>query len=109
LPLCLLDRGMQNRRIVDAVFESVGARPNARVETNSMMSIYCYLRSGYWSSVVPRSFVEWLAPPPGLHIARLIEPTVTKAVGLVVADRDPIPPLLTAFWEHIERETARER
>jgi DNA-binding transcriptional LysR family regulator len=104
LPLCLLDHGMQNRRIVDAVFESVGARPNARVETNSMMGIYCYLRSGYWSSVVPRSFVEWLAPPAGLLVARLVEPTVTKTIGLVVADRDPIPPLLTAFREHIERE-----
>jgi DNA-binding transcriptional LysR family regulator len=104
LPLCLLDHSMQNRRIVDAVFEATGARPNARIETNSMMSIYCYLRAGYWSSVMPRSFVEWLAPPPGLRVAALVEPVVTKAVGLVIADRDPISPLLSAFREHIERE-----
>jgi DNA-binding transcriptional LysR family regulator len=104
LPLCLLDRRMQNRRIIEAAFESVGSRPNARVETNSMMSVYCYLRSGYWSSVMPRSFVEWLAPPPGLRVAALVEPTVTKAVGLVIADRAPTPPLLSAFWSHVERE-----
>ncbi len=102
LPLCLLDHSMQNRRILDAVFERAGARPNARIETNSMMSVYCYLRSGYWSSVVPQSFVEWLAPPPGLRIARLIEPEVTKTIGLVIADRDPIPPLLAAFRRHLQ-------
>ena len=108
LPLCLLHRDMQNRRIIESIFQSVGARPNARVETNSMMSKYCYLRSGYWSSVMPRSFVEWLAPPPGLHIARLIEPSVMKTVGLVIADRSPVPPLLLAFWRHVDRESQGE-
>jgi len=98
LPLCLLHRDMQNRRIIEAIFESVGARPNARIETNSMMSKYCYLRSGYWSSVMPRSFVEWLAPPPGLHIAPLVEPKIMKTVGLVIGDRSPVAPLLLAFW-----------
>jgi len=103
LPLCLLNRDMQNRRILDAIFESVGTRPNARVETNSMMSIYCYLRSGHWSSVMPRSFVEWLAPPPGLHVARLVEPSAAKTLGLIIADRAPVPPVLQAFWAHAER------
>ena len=103
LPLCLLSRDMQNRRIIDAAFESAGARPNVCVETNSMMSKYCYLRSGYWSSIMPRSFVEWLEPPPGLRVVALTEPTVSKAIGLVVADRTPMPPLLLAFWNHVER------
>jgi DNA-binding transcriptional LysR family regulator len=103
LPLCLLQRDMQNRRILETIFESVGARPNARIETNSMISKYCYLRAGYWSTIMPRSFVEWLPPPPGLHIARIVEPCVTKTVGLVIADRSPIPPLLLAFWTHVGR------
>lgn len=107
LPLCLLQRDMQNRRIIETVFESIDAKPNARIETNSMMSTYCYLRSGYWSSILPRSFVEWLAPPPGLHIARIVEPTIVKTVGLVIADRDPIPPLLLAYWRHVERNSAQ--
>jgi DNA-binding transcriptional LysR family regulator len=104
LPLCLLQRDMQNRRILDAIFESVGARPNARVETNSMMSKCSYLRAGYWSSIMPRSYVEWIAPPAGLHIARLIEPSVTKTIGLVIVDRVPVPPLIQAFWRCVERE-----
>lgn len=105
LPLCLLERNMQNRRIIDAILESIGAKPNVKIETNSMLSTYCYLRSGHWSSIMPRSFVAWLAPPPGLRIAPIIEPSVVKTVGLVIADRDPIPPLLLAYWRHIERNS----
>ena len=105
LPLCLLHRDMQNRRIIESIFQSVGARPNVHVETNSMMSKYCYLRSGFWSSVMPRSFVEWLAPPPGLHVARLIEPSVAKSVGLIIADRHPVPPVVSALWKHFVRES----
>ena len=107
LPLCLLHRDMQNRRIIDSIFESVGAKANARVETYSMMSKYCYMRSGYWSSIMPRSYVAWLAPPAGMHVARLVEPAVAKTIGLIVADRDPLPPLLHAFWQHVEREAPR--
>jgi len=109
LPLCLLQRDMQNRRILDSIFESVGARANARVETNSMMSKYRYLRSGYWSSIMPRSFVDWISPPPGIRVIRLIEPKVTKTIGLVIADRVPVPPLLLAFWKHVERESPRTK
>ena len=104
LPLCLLHRTMQNRRIIESIFQSVGARPNVRVETNSMMSTYCYLRSGFWSSVMPRSFVEWLAPPPGLRVARLTGPSVAKSVGLIVAERSHLPPVVLALWKHCERE-----
>lgn len=103
LPLCLLYRDMQNRRIIESVFEGVGATPNARVETNSMMSKYTYLRSGTWSSIMPRSVIDWLAPPPGMHVAALVEPTVSKTIGLVTAHRTPVPPLLFAFWQHVER------
>ncbi|MBV8750572.1 MAG: LysR family transcriptional regulator substrate-binding protein, partial [Candidatus Eremiobacteraeota bacterium] len=103
LPLCLLYRDMQNRRIIDSVFESVGVSPNARVETNSMMSKYTYLRSGMWSSIMPRSVIEWLVPPPEMHVAALVEPTVSKAIGLITAHRTPVPPLLLAFWQHVER------
>jgi hypothetical protein len=75
----------------------------ARIEANSMIGTYCYFQSGYWSSVMPRSFVEWLPPAPGLSVSRLIEPKVSKTVGLVIADRAPVPALLSAFWHQVER------
>jgi hypothetical protein len=32
-----------------------------------------------------------------------VEPEIAKTVGLVIADRDPIPALICAFWQHVER------
>ncbi len=106
LPLCLLRREMQNRRIVDAIFESVGARPEARIETNSMIGKYCYLQLG-WSTIMPRSIVDWLPPPPGMRVIPLVEPTIRKALGLIIADRTPIPPLLKAFHAFVRAQTGR--
>jgi len=106
LPLCLLHRDMQNRRILDAVFESVGARPEARIETNSMLGKYCYLQLG-WSTVMPRSMVDWLPPPPLMRVLPLVEPTVKKALGLIIADHATTPPLLKAFHAFVQAQTGR--
>ena len=59
-PLCLLSRDMQNRRIVDQIFEGVGVAPRARIETNSFVCILSHVRSGEWSSIVPHTYVDRL-------------------------------------------------
>jgi DNA-binding transcriptional LysR family regulator len=59
LPLCLLTRDMQNRRIIDRLFVAGGAGvPKVAVETNSVLSLVAHVRSGEWSSVVPHTFLE---------------------------------------------------
>ena len=103
LPLCLLRSDMQNRRIIESVFASVGVTPLVRVEAYSMMAKLCYLESGYWSSIMPQNLVRWLDDLPGMRVVPLVEPEIAKTVGLVVADRDPLPSLIRAFWEHTER------
>jgi DNA-binding transcriptional LysR family regulator len=103
LPLCLLGPQMQNRRIIDGVLAGLGVSAAPRVETNSLMSAYCYLRSG-WSSIFPRSYLDWMAPPPRMHVARLIDPEITTSIGLFVADRDPLPLIVAALWEHAQRQ-----
>jgi DNA-binding transcriptional LysR family regulator len=73
LPLCLLTRDMQNRRIIQ------------------------------WSSVVPHTFLELLgrdgAAFPGLRAIPLVAPEAEQAVGLVVTERDPLSPLVRALVE----------
>jgi DNA-binding transcriptional LysR family regulator len=103
LPLCLLRPDMQNRRIIDNVFASVGVTPAVRVQVNSMMAKLCYLESGYWSSIMPENLMYWLQGLRGMRVVPLVEPEIAKTVGLVIADRDPIPALIRAFWEHVER------
>jgi DNA-binding transcriptional LysR family regulator len=103
LPLCLLRPDMQNRRIFESVFASVHVTPAVRVEVNSMMAKLFYLATGYWSTIMPETLTHPFEGLAGMRILPLVEPEITKTVGLVIADRDPIPALIQAFWEHVER------
>jgi DNA-binding transcriptional LysR family regulator len=102
VPLCLMHRDMQNRRIYDAAFASVGCTPDVRVEVYSMMATLAYLQGGNIGTIVPSTLLPWLRVS-GMRAASIVQPTLSKAVGLVIADRSPLPALVEAFWQHVER------
>jgi DNA-binding transcriptional LysR family regulator len=104
VPLCLLRPTMQNRRIYDAAFATAGVRANVVVEPHSMMGELCYLRSGL-ASIMPDAMLPWIETIPDVRAIPLVEPEVTKTVGLVVADR-PLPALVEAFWDHVRSVVA---
>jgi len=102
LPLCLLTRDMQNRRIVDRLFAQGGAEnPKVAIETNSVVALVAHVRSGRWSSVIPHTFLDLLgrreAAFAGLCVVPLVEPEASQAVGIVLSERDPLPPLARAL------------
>lgn len=104
LPLCLLARDMQNRRIIDRLFVAGGAgSPQVAVETDSVLALVAHVRSGEWSSVFPHTFLGLLGgddvPFRELCAIPLVEPDAKQAVGLVVSERDPLPPLGRALVE----------
>lgn len=96
-PLCLLTADMQNRRIIDGIFQSVGKRPRVLVETNSVMTLCSHIRIGAWSSVFPHNFLWVFGTPPGMLALPLVDPVQTHEVGLVVPDREPVAPLVRAL------------
>lgn len=101
LPLCLLTRDMQNRRIVDKSFAQGGAgAQTVTIETNSVMALVAHVRSGQWSSVIPHTFLGGLGGEgalAGLNAVPLVEPAASHTVGIVVNERDPLPPLARAL------------
>ena len=99
MPLCLLTPDMQNRRIVDEIFQSVNCEPTPEIETNSMITLYAHVRSGRWSSVMPEALVEVFGLPEGLAAVPLVEPKVSHLMGLVTSDRDPPSPLARAVFK----------
>jgi DNA-binding transcriptional LysR family regulator len=105
LPLCLLEPGMQNRRIVDGAFASVGVTPQVRFEAGSMMAKLSYLASGTVSSIMPSSLEPWLRRIEGVRVAPLVEPEISHTIGLVIEDRQPVPTLIEAFWSHVAAST----
>ena len=106
--LCLLTPDMQNRRIIDRLFREGGAEKiKVAVETDSALSLVAHVRSGEWSSVVPHTFLSLLGRDnstfQGLQAIPLIEPEAEQAVGLVVSERDPLPPLAQALLEVVRQ------
>jgi DNA-binding transcriptional LysR family regulator len=92
-PLCLLTPDMQNRRILDGIFRSVGATPRPSVETNSIFNLVSHSASGPWSAIVPRQLLKFFGIPENVRALELTTPTATRAVGFIVADREPLGPL----------------
>ena len=91
--LCLLTPDMQNRRIIDGVFRSVGATPRPSGETNSIFNLVSHATSGQWSSIVPRQLLRFFGIPERTRALELIEPTARRTIGYIMADRDPPSPL----------------
>ena len=92
-PLCLLTPDMQNRRIIDGVFRSVGATPKPSVETNSIFNLLSHAATGRWSAIVPRQLLQFFGHPADTVALELVEPTARRSIGLIIADRHPAAPL----------------
>ena len=84
---------MQNRRIIDGVFRSVGAKPDPAVETNSIFNLVSHVAAGQWSAIVPRQLLRFFGLPHGTRAIDLVEPTTSRTIGLVMSDREPPSPL----------------
>jgi DNA-binding transcriptional LysR family regulator len=92
-PLCMLTPDMQNRRILDGIFRSVGATPKPSVETNSIFNLVSHSASGPWSAIVPRQLLQFFGIPENTRALTLVAPIATRAVGFIVPSREPLGPL----------------
>lgn len=93
LNLCLLTPDMQNRRIIDGIFRSVGKAPHPVMETNSIFNLCSHATVFGWVSIVPSQLPRFFGIPDGLKVLKLIEPNASRSVGLIMADRQPQSPL----------------
>lgn len=96
-PLCLFERDLQNRRIIDSVLRGIGAEPRPVMETDSVMALTSYVRLGRAASVVPSSVLEMIELSAGMRAIPIVEPDVSHTIGLVVSGRFPVQPVLSAL------------
>ena len=98
LPLCLLSPDMQNRRIVDSILRSAGVTSAPKLESDSLTALVAHVRTGQWSSIMPRKFPEMFDLRANVRAIPLVEPIASQTVGLVVIERDPLTPLTAALF-----------
>lgn len=99
LPLCLLNAEMQNRRIVDRAFRQVGAAPECRVETTSIANILAHVLASGLGGIVPENVLSGLGPLTGIVALPLTDPSISHEIGLLVVERQPLPPAVAALFE----------
>ena len=83
LPLTLLEPEMQNRRIIDRIFEDVGVSPQVAFESNGFNAAIIIALSGVAAAVVPKILIEELDSQTGVEVLPLIDPVVEKSISLV--------------------------
>ena len=108
LPLCLLSQDMQNRRIIDSAFESAGCNPTPRIETNDLADLWLHVKMGKWAAIMPRHVLATLELPVNAEALDLIGPSISHAVGLVIADREPQPPTAKAMVNIVKQFNGRD-
>jgi DNA-binding transcriptional LysR family regulator len=97
IPLCLLTPDMQNRRILDGLLRLAGGEPAPTLESNSVIVLFAHVRSGRWATIMPAKLAETLGLTDNVRSIPIVDPLVTHAVGLVVPDREPTTPMITAL------------
>jgi hypothetical protein len=62
-----------------------------------MIVLFAHVRTGRWASIMPAKLADTLGLTDSVRAIPIIEPAANHAVGLVVPDREPNTPLLTAL------------
>jgi DNA-binding transcriptional LysR family regulator len=99
LKLCLLTPDMQNRRIIDDVFRTLGCRPIPVLETNSILNLCSHAALPGMASIVPSQLLHSAFLPEEVRSIALVMPEVQHTIGLIMADREPSSPLAQILFD----------
>lgn len=96
-PLCLLTPNMQNRRIMNNMFDNLELTPTIKVETNSFVAILGHITTGKYAAILPLLYLSSFGMLTEVNYVHLEDPELYQSIGLVVADRDPVLPITKEF------------
>jgi len=103
IPVCLLTRDMQNRRIIDRHLQQAGATASAKLESNSMIVLFAHIQTGRWSGIMPEKLTGIFGLSPEIRAIPIVEPDTMYTIGLIAGPREPITPLVSAFMREAKR------
>lgn len=107
-PLCLINRGMRGRQLVDEALSSRGLVADPGVETDSLASLFALVRTGRWTSVVAQQWLLGFDLPPEIRVIPL-EQLVHPRVGLVAHGVTPGSVLVEALFAQTRPDRLEKR
>jgi DNA-binding transcriptional LysR family regulator len=96
-PLALLRTSMHERRFIDQVFKGLGCSPVARVESESIVHLMFQVQSTELCTIIPSHFTRAPGLHPGTRALRLVDPVITRDVGLFWTEGEVVLPMAQAF------------
>ena len=106
VPLCLLTRDLQNRRIIDRKLQKAGPDITVMLESNSMIVLFSHIQSGRWSSIMPEKLTRIFALSAEVRAIPIVDENEIYTVGLVAGPREPLTPLTAALMLEAKRVAA---
>ncbi len=89
LPLCLLPKDMQNRRILQRNFADAGITVTPKLESDTISVLYDHVSAHKWSTVITDAWLRVFSVPQGMRAIPMARPRQSFRVGIVLPDREP--------------------
>lgn len=102
IPLGLLSSDMQNRRIINRLLQNTGAVNLPVLESNSLVTLLSHVKAGMLSCVLPDTLIKSLCLQSEIRSIPILAPSEVYNVGLLLPERDPVPPLVSALIKIIQ-------
>jgi DNA-binding transcriptional LysR family regulator len=109
LPLVLLNRDMQNRKLIGQHFANLQLSTHVAVEASTLVSVLAQVKAGLGAGIVPEALVHMTGPLEGLRVIHFRGGDFYHQIGLLLAQRDPLPSLSLALVQLIEKVISRQR
>lgn len=106
-PLILLEKEMQNRRIIDRIFADVGAEIRVVAETDGFSAMVAMAVEGLGAAILPHVLIDRLGVFVGVSLLPLVDPVIEKSVGLVLPERPQLIPVVEALRDIVRQNAAR--
>lgn len=103
LSLCLLSPNMKERQVMDESFASVSSNPTPKIECNSIFQLAFHVMQGNIATIVPNGFGQNNDAFPGTREVQLVEPIVSKPVGLIWEKVTPPLPMAQAIADLLSK------
>lgn len=100
LPLCLLDKSMHERKVIDEAFEKAGKDAVPIVTTSdSILNLIFHVMFAGLVTIVPKHFIRMPGLFSGVRALDLVEPEISQVVGLVWSPSEPMMPMARVMVE----------
>jgi DNA-binding transcriptional LysR family regulator len=103
LPLAMLKPSMHERWFVDQAFSKAGVKPQAKVESESILQLMFQVQFAELCTIIPSHFTRFPGLHPGTKALALIDPILSREVGLFWAEAETKMPMAEVMVAAIQQ------